>query len=170
MMAALIKTLARAARRIRAVPAVVVPVAVAVTALAGCVAQSGTQSVLTPADLAATWTSHDGGSIAFSADHRFVAIGLRLGKFWKPCAGVGKISVSGTWQFLNSQGDSGGGLTGYAKGRMVDLSFDGANGSPTIGCTGGFIKLTTWNVGSAPGLCLQFDPDTPCVGYIFNKH
>lgn len=52
---------------------------------------------------------------------------------------------------------------------MVDLTFDGAAGSPSIGCTAGFIKLTTWNVGSTPGLCLQFDPDTPCDGYIFSK-
>jgi hypothetical protein len=60
--------------------------------------------------------------------------------------------------------------TGYPQGSMVDLAFDGAAGHPSAGCTGGFIKLTTWNVGSVPGLCLQLDPDTPCDGYIFTKH
>jgi hypothetical protein len=141
-----------------------------ITLLAAHGPPSGTQSVLNPADLAATWTSPGGGSITFARDHSFVATALRLDKFWNPCAGAGKISVSGTWQFLNSQGGSGPGLTGYPQGSMVDLTFDGAAGNPSIGCTAGFIKLTTWNVGSTPGLCLQFDPDTPCDGYLFSKH
>jgi hypothetical protein len=99
-----------------------------------------------------------------------MATGLRLGKFWNPCAGAGEISVSGTWQFLNSPGDSAPGFTGYSKGSLVSLNFDGAPGNTSAGCTGGEIKLTSWNEGSTRGLCLQFDPDTPCDGYIFNKH
>ncbi len=144
-------------------------VAAAVTLLVGCVTLSGTQSVLSSADLVAVWRSPEGGSIAFSGDHRFVATGLRLNKFWNGCAGTGRISASGTWQFLNSQGDSSVGSTGYSTGRLVDLSFDGAAGNPSIGCTGGAIKLTSWNVHSKPGLCLQMDPDTACDGYVFNR-
>lgn len=142
--------------------AVVGVAVVAVTALlAPRAVPSGTQSVLGPANLAATWTSPDGGSITFARDHGFAATGLRLDKFWTPCAGAGTISVSGTWQFLDANGDSG--LD--PAGSMVGLTFDGAAANPAIGCTGGGIMLTTWNA----GLCLQFDPDTPCDGYIFSK-
>lgn len=143
--------------------------AAAVTMLAACVTRSGTQPVLTSTDLVAVWRSHDGGSIAFTSDHRFVATNLSLGKFWNGCAGAGKISASGTWQFLSSQGDSSISFTGYSRGKMVGLSFDGAAGNPSIGCTGGAIKLTSWNVNSTPGLCLQMDPDTVCDGYVFNR-
>ena len=140
--------------------------AVAVAALLAAQAgPSGTQSVLGPAQLAATWTSPVGGSITFGRDHSFAASGLRLGRFWAPCAGAGTIAVSGTWQFLAANGDSG--LN--PAGAMVGLAFAGTAGNAALGCTGGGIKLTTWNAGSTPGLCLQFDPDTPCDGYIFSK-
>jgi hypothetical protein len=167
MIETLSRAAARARRGVRPPLAAAVPAALAVTMLAACAVQAASSPALTPAELTATWASPDGGSIAFAADHSFAASGLRLGKFWSPCAGAGKISVSGMWRFLNSQGDSG--ATGYSRGSLVDLSFASAAGNPTIGCTGGFLKLTSWNVGSTPGLCLQFDPDTPCDGYIFSK-
>lgn len=145
-------------------------IAAAVVLVTSCVAQSGTQPVLSSSDLVATWTSPDGGSITFTRNHRFTAAGLRLDRFWKGCAGVGRISASGTWQFLNSHGSSGLSPTGYAKGSLISLSFGGVADNPSLGCTGGGIELTSWNVGSTPGLCLQFDPDTPCDGYVFNRH
>jgi hypothetical protein len=144
--------------------------AAAVTVLAACTTQSGSQPVMGPADLVAVWTSPDGGSMSFTGDHRFTVTGLRIGQFWNACARGSRLSASGTWQFLNSQGDSGPGLNGYQQGSMVDLSFTGATGAPAVGCTGGFLRFTSWNVGSAPGLCLQMDPDTPCDGYVFNRH
>jgi hypothetical protein len=141
--------------------------AAAIILLATC-AQYGTQPVLNSADLVATWVSPAGGSITFANSHRFTGAGLRLDKFWGGCAGAGKISVSGTWQFLSPQGDSGAGL--YSRGNLVGLYFDAKAGDPSTGCTGGGITLTTWNTGSATALCLQFDPDTPCDGYLFERH
>jgi len=131
------------------------------------VAQSASQPTLTSADLSTTWRSSDGGSITFAEDHQFSAIGLRLDKFWTGCSGFGEMSVSGTWKFLNSNGDSGPGLTGYPSGSLMSLDFSKASDSPSLGCTGGGIDLTSWNVNSVAGLCLQMDPDTPCDGYIF---
>ena len=130
--------------------------------------QYATQPVLSSADLIATWVSPAGGSITFANSNRFTAAGLRLDKFWGGCAGSGKISVSGTWQFLSPQGDSATGS--YANGSLVDLVFNDTAGNPSTGCTGGGITLTSWNTGSAAALCLQFDPDTPCDGYVFERH
>jgi hypothetical protein len=93
----------------------------AIVLLAACV-QNGTQPVLSSADLVAEWVSPAGGSITFASNHRFTATDLRLGKFWGECAGAGNISVSGTWQFLSPQGDSGTGL--YSKGSLVVLYFN----------------------------------------------
>ena len=131
-------------------------------------AQYPTQPVLSSTDLAATWVSPAGGSITFANSNRFTAVGLRLDKFWGGCAGSGKISVSGTSQFLSPQGDSGTGS--YSNGSLIGLYFDDTAGDPSTGCTGGGITLTSWNTGSATALCLQFDPDTPCDGYIFERH
>ena len=143
--------------------------AAAVTLLAACSTTAGAQPVMNPSDLVATWTSPDGGSMSFTGDHRFTVSGLRIGKFWNACASGTRLTASGTWQFLNSQGDSGSGLNGLQKGSMVDLSFAGATGNPAVNCTGGFLRFTSWDVGAARGLCLQLDPDTPCAGYIFNR-
>lgn len=141
--------------------------AAALVLLAACV-QIGTQPVLSSADLVAEWVSPAGGSIAFASNHQFTATDLRLGKFWGGCAEAGNISVSGTWQFLSPQGDSGTGR--YSKGSLVALYFNNTAGNPSTGCTGGALELTSWNTDSTTGLCVQFDPDTPCDGYIFEKH
>ena len=137
----------------------------AIVLLAGCV-QNGTQPVLSSADLVAEWVSPAGGSITFASNHRFTATDLRMGKFWGFC-GAGKISMSGTWQFLSPQGDSGTGLS--SEGNLVVLFFNNTAGNPSTGCTGGALELTSWNTDSTTGLCVQFDPDTPCDGYIFRK-
>jgi hypothetical protein len=139
--------------------------AAAMIMFAACSVPSGAQPVLSSADLAATWASPDGGSITFASDNRFKASGLRFDKFWAGCAGRGKISGPGTWQFLSAQGDSGM----YSKGSLIGLYFAAVAGGSSSLCLGG-ITLTSWNVDSAPGLCLQMDPDTPCAGYIFKKH
>lgn len=118
--------------------------------------------------MAGTWVSPDGGSIAFSTSHAFTAEGLRLGEFWTGCPKSARISVSGTWEFLNSQGDSNG-FTGFPTGNLLYLTFNSqVHGSPSE-CLGG-ISLTSWDTSQTPGLCLQMDPDTPCDGYVFDKH
>jgi len=122
--------------------------------LAACVQQSGTQPVLSSSDLVATWVSPVGGSISFASDHRFTTSGLRLGKYWGGCAKTGRISAAGTWQFLSPQGDSGVNPTGYSKGSLIDLSFDQTPGPSPIDCIGGAMTLTSWNLGSARGLCV----------------
>lgn len=137
--------------------------AVAVIILVACVTQVGAQPVLSSADLTAKWVSPDGGSITFAATHRFTATGLRIGKFWRGCARLGEISGSGNWQFLNSHGDSG--VVGFTRGSLVSLTFEGRSSA----CIAGQLTLTSWNVGSKRGLCVQFDPDTPCDGYVFDK-
>jgi hypothetical protein len=99
-------------------------------------------------------------------NHVFRAAELRLARFWAGCTKSQEISASGTWQFLSPEGATSQGFGGaYLKGSLVYLTF---NNSPTE-CLGG-IGLTSWNVGGASGLCLQMDPDTPCDGYIFDKH
>jgi hypothetical protein len=153
---------------VRAIRVMAPPCAAAAIVLLATRAQSGTQPVLSSTDLVATWMSPAGGSITFANSNRFTAAGLRLDMFWGGCAGSGKTSVSGTWQFLSPQGDSGTGS--YSKGNLVYLYFDDTAGDPLAGCTGGGITLTSWNTGSATALCLQFDPDTPCDGYVFERH
>lgn len=147
---------------------VIAPVyaAAALVLLAACI-QIGvaTQPVLSPADLVAQWVSPAGGSIAFASNYRFTATDLRLGKFWGFCAAAGNISGSGTWQFLSPEGDSGM----YSKGNLVALYFNNTAGNPSTGCIAGALELTSWNTGSTTGLCVQFDPDTPCDGYVFQK-
>lgn len=143
--------------------------AAALALLTGCGTQPAAQPVLSTAGLVATWTSHSGGSVTFAGDHRFAASDLRPGKFWGGCAGSGKFSVSGTWQFLNADGQSSPSLTGYQKGSLIYLAFDPGSGGPSAQCAAGGLTLTSWNVGSAHGLCMRVDPDTPCDGYIFDR-
>lgn len=141
----------------------------ALALLAGCATQSAAQPFLSTAGLVATWTSHSGGSVTFASDHRFTASDLQPGKFWGECARSSEFSVSGTWQFVNADGQSGPSMTGYQKGSLIYLAFDPGSGGPSAQCVAGGITLTSWNVGSAQGLCMQVDPDTPCDGYIFSK-
>jgi hypothetical protein len=132
--------------------------------------QSGSQPVLRSADLAGTWVSSNGGSITFTPDHQFTAAKLDIGKYYGGCAQAPSLSGSGTWQFLSPQGDSNSSdPAGYAQGDLVMLDFESAADSPMSECPSNVFTLTSWNTGSKKGLCIQYDPDTPCGGPVFDR-
>lgn len=76
----------------------------------------------------------------------------------------GLLSGAGTWQFVDSDRQTA--TSSAAGANMVALFFSKV--SPPGRC-GGVLQLTSWDTGSAPGLCVQQDPDTPCSGYVFSK-
>jgi hypothetical protein len=141
-----------------------------VTPVIGC-GQIGNQSplVLRSADLVTTWSSAEGGSVTFAKDHHFTAKGLRLRDlFANRCPPT--ATVSGTWEFLGSDGTSGPSLTSHKEGRLIDLSFDSSADYAAYSCTGGGITLTSWSPEPPLTLCIDVDPDTPRgTGYVFEK-
>lgn len=135
--------------------------AVAAMLLSSC-GRSDTQPVLTRADLAGEWSSSHDATMTFYSDHRLKVSGLNLSAYLggRNCK---DISGSGTWQFLNSQGDSGSSLGSYTSGNQIALNF----ASPiSPACDASF---TSWEVDPPVGLCLDLDPDSPCSGDIFTK-
>jgi hypothetical protein len=145
-------------------------IACAVTPLAlmaGC--QGGVQTPMQPditvSQLVGTWISSEGsGAITFRADGSFTATRLDLnGLFGQTCRPA--ASASGTWEFLSPDGDSPT-LTEYSSGYVISLAFAGLNSTSTQACAlvWSLTELTTWQINGPLGLCVDMDPDSPCVG------
>jgi hypothetical protein len=117
------------------------------------------QPVLKVHDVVGTWSNHKGSTITFQADGSFSAAGMDMGPNLQGCSSV---SGTGSWEFLSPQGDSPSSGVPYASGQLVDLSFDGQNDS----CDA---TLTSWEIDPPVGLCLDFDPDSPCTGTPWTK-
>jgi hypothetical protein len=75
--------------------------------------------------------------------------------------GCSSVSGTGYWDFLSPQGSSASGVP-YTSGNVVDLSFDGQNDSCDV-------TLTSWEIDPPVGLCLDYDPDSPCTGTPWTK-
>jgi len=97
-----------------------------------------------------------------SADHHFSAARIDLAPFF---AGCHDLSGSGSWQFLSPAGDTGPGPGTYASGSQIAIVF----ASPVSGLCSGTVTLTSWEIDPPAGLCLEFDPDSPCTGTPFTK-
>jgi hypothetical protein len=146
-------------------------IACAVTPLAlaaGCEGgvQTSMQPDITVSQLAGTWTSPEGsGAITFHADHSFAATRLDLnGLFGQTCQPA--ASASGTWEFLSPDGDSTPNPEQYSSGYVIGLTFAGFNRTPTSSCASiwSLTQLTTWQINGPLGLCVDMDPDSPCIG------
>jgi len=130
-------------------------------ALAACVlsaswalgAVSDSQPVLTQDEILGTWSNHNGSTITFTSYTNFtaVAIDLTAGNPAGP-QDCDSVTGSGIWEFLSPEGDSAGG--GYPQGNQIWLQF---RQSPECDA-----QLDTWEINPPVGLCLSFDPDTPC--------
>ena len=124
--------------------------------LASCGAFGHTsQPVLTVSDVVGTWTNHQGSTITFGADADFNAVGMDMEGILPGCRNV---SGPGSWDFIG-QNNSG---VSYTSGNIVELSFDGQNDSCNV-------NLTSWEIDPPVGLCLDFDPDSPCTGTPWTK-
>jgi hypothetical protein len=132
--------------------------------LAGCITlgPGPQQPDLSATDLPGTWVSGDGASITFAGDNTFTAIKFDFGKMFPSC---GEVSGSGTWQLHNPSDDFPPAPAGTPT-NLVDVTFTTV--SPPGSCLG-ILEMTSWDTGGAPGLCVQFDPDTRCNGYVFTK-
>jgi hypothetical protein len=130
--------------------------ALAVGSLSGCVTLGNADSpALFPPGLQGRWVSGDGASITFKTTGTFTATRVDFGKALPRSCGV--VSGAGTWQ-----------LGSGAQANIVTLYFTRMPTSPD--CTGAeFLTMTSWDTGSARGLCVQLDPDTPCNEYIFTE-
>jgi hypothetical protein len=132
----------------------------ALTLLVACGA-ANSQPVLTRTDLTGRWSTPNGSWIRFSADHRFSAAGIDLAPFFPGCP---DLSGSGSWQFPSPEG-AGLGLTTYASGSEIVILF----ASPVSPLCSNVVTLTSWEIDPPVGLCLEFDPDSPCTGTPFTK-
>lgn len=133
-------------------------VAGCVLLMSGCAASRTAQPVLKVSDVVGTWSNHKGSIITFQADGRFSAARMDMGRNLQGC---GSVSGTGAWEFLSPQGDSPSSGV-YTSGNLVDLAFDGQNDS----CNA---TLTSWEIDPPVGLCLDFDPDSPCTGIPWTK-
>lgn len=134
--------------------------------IAGC-GRTDVQPILNKADVVGVWASSRGGLLTFEGNHRVIATNLRLSGFPElPDPSCAHLSTSGTWEFLSLGGDSGPDVTTYGSGNAMALVFVGTSETPP--CTG-TIQLVTWRITSTVSLCLSFDPDSPCAGYVFAK-
>ena len=118
------------------------------------------QPVIRAGQLIGRWRAPGGATMTFTPSHQFTGARLDLFPGVRACIGV---SADGTWQFLNSHGDSGPSLSSYAKGQVIAVNV--ANRRTAV-CDPQF---TTWQQGSGTGLCLDLDPDNPCTGAVFAK-
>jgi hypothetical protein len=133
----------------------------ALTLLVACGA-ANSQPVLTSADLTGRWSTPNGSWITFSADHRFSAALIDQAPFFIGCR---DLSGSGSWQFPGPEG-AGLGLTTYPSGSEIVILFTSPV-SPL--CSMHVVTLTSWEIDPPVGLCLEFDPDSPCTGTPFTK-
>jgi hypothetical protein len=117
------------------------------------------QPVLTVSDVVGTWSNHKGSTITFQADGRFSGVGMDMAPVLQGC---GNVSGPGYWEFLSAEGDSPPAGVTYASGNQIGLSFDGQNDSCGV-------SLTSWETDPPVGLCLDFDPDSPCTGPPWTK-
>lgn len=127
--------------------------------LASCASTPSAQPVLTVNDVVGTWSNHKGSTITFQADGRFSAVGIDAGRFFQGC---GNVSGPGSWDFLSAEGDSPPLGVTYTSGNQIGLSFDGQNDSCDV-------SLSSWEIDPPVGLCLDFDPDSPCTGVPWTK-
>lgn len=145
---------------------VIIPLcAAAVVCLLASCSSAPSQPVLSRAEITGTWTSPADGSFTFFADHSFSARALNLSAFYgKGCSG---ISGTGTWDFLSPQGTGGPGPPFYSRGKLLSLFFATPVAS---GCGAGALEVTSWSTSpGVNGLCMSFDPDSPCTGQVFTK-
>jgi hypothetical protein len=126
--------------------------------MSGCAASHAAQPVLKVSDVVGTWSNHKGSTISFQADGRFSAVGMDMGPILQGCDSV---SGPGAWDFLSAQGSSAS-SGAYTSGNQVSLSFDGQNDTCNV-------SLTSWEISAPVGLCLDFDPDSPCTGTPWTK-
>jgi hypothetical protein len=142
------------------------------TFLAACGSQTD-QPVVTGQQLAGTWTSSVGGTIALRADHHFVATGLRLTYYSGGSANCPRATMSGTWQFLTAQWQPAG--AGATQGNVIELdpAWSPAPVSIDPSCSGGPLTFIPWVGGwfwdNTMQLCQASDPDSTCDGYVFTK-
>lgn len=125
-----------------------------------------TNPTITSSSLVGRWVSAHDGSLTFGAGQGFAAERLR-----NPFFGSAQCSGTGTWQFTNSQGDTGTSPTEYTTSDEIAVFYNPngptGGGSPGFGC--GPFELITWYSGGTPGLCMDFDPDSPCTGEVYVK-
>jgi hypothetical protein len=117
------------------------------------------EPTLTMNDVVGTWSNHKGSTLTFQADGRFSAVGMDMAPILQGC---GNVSGPGDWDFLSAQGDSPTSGVPYQSGTVVGLSFDGQNDS----CDA---TLSSWEIDPPVGLCLEWDPDSPCTGTPWTK-
>ena len=105
--------------------------------------------------------------MTFYPDQGFAAERLRNTFF-----GSHRCSGRGTWQFTDSGGDTGPSLTTYKSGDQIAVfSSVPATGveSRGSGCTSFGFGLITWRTNGTLGLCMDFDPGSPCTGEVYIK-
>jgi hypothetical protein len=127
--------------------------------LSACGPGVDVQPVIRAAQLIGRWRAPGGATMTFTPSHQFTGARLDLLPGVRACTGV---SADGTWEFLNSHGDSGPSLSAYAQGQVIAVNLT----NPHATCDPQF---TTWQQGSGTGLCLDLDPDSPCTGAVFAK-
>jgi hypothetical protein len=100
------------------------------------------QPVIRADQLIGRWRAPGGATMTFTPSHQFTGARLDLFPGVRACTGV---SVEGTWEFLNSHGDSGPSLSAYAQGQVIGI--DITNLRAACGA-----EFTTWQQGSGTGL------------------
>jgi hypothetical protein len=125
-----------------------------------CAVSHGTaQPTLKESEIVGTWSNHKGSTISFQANGRFSVVDMNFGALSYGCSNV---SGPGYWEFLSADGDSPSTGVTYTSGNQIGLSFDGQNDSCNV-------TLTSWEIDPPVGLCLDFDPDSPCTGSPWTK-
>jgi hypothetical protein len=128
-----------------------------------------TNPALKPDVVVGRWISPSDGSLTFGPDHQFAATRLRNQFF-----GSQECSGRGTWWFLSSQGDGGPGTT-YTSGDQIGVFGNFYNVDKQAQATNpvGFgcmdFSLISWKTNGTLGLCMDFDPDSPCLGEVYVK-
>jgi hypothetical protein len=127
--------------------------------LAGCGGGASNQPVISGHDLAGMWTTGKAW-MSFSSDHAIVVhkVNVEPGD-----PGCGVVSGTGTWQFLSSKGVSAAAPDLYKRGSLIEVELTVA---PEV-C--GSWGLTTWGSPSAVTLCVESDPDSPCISDTFRR-
>jgi hypothetical protein len=120
---------------------------------------SAAQPVLKISEVVGTWSNHQGSTVIFQADQHFSAAGMDMAPNLPGC---GDVSGTGNWSFDDAQGNSPPPGVSYTKGNHIELAFNGQNDACNV-------TLTSWEINPPVGLCLDFDPDSPCTGTPWTK-
>lgn len=129
--------------------------------LGACSNPEGTdQPILTQDQIVGTWISQTGSSLTFKPGHELV---VRHVDISPSVPGCGTASGGGTWQFLSLKGVSGPSPNTYKHGNLIMVLM------PSIPekCNGW--GITTWGASSSVRLCVESDPDSPCISETFAR-